>query len=43
VDVWILYPTSPSPGTRWIPIAWIALGVFGTAVQLGITGKKRRK
>jgi len=42
VDVWILYPTSPSPGTRWIPIAWIVLGVFGTAVQLGITGKKRK-
>jgi hypothetical protein len=40
-DVWILYPTSPAPGNRWIPIAWIALGLLGTAVQLGITGKKR--
>jgi hypothetical protein len=40
-DVWILYPTSPAPGNRWIPIAWIVLGLLGTAVQLGITGKKR--
>jgi len=40
-DVWILYPTSPAPGNRWIPIAWIVLGLMGTAVQLGITGKKR--
>ena len=40
-DVWILYPTSPAPGRAWVPIAWIALGVIGTAVQLGITGRKR--
>jgi hypothetical protein len=40
-DVFILYPTSPLPGARWVPIAWIALGLIGTAVQLGITGKKR--
>lgn len=40
-DVWILYPTSPAPGQRWVPIVWVALGLIGTAVQLGITGKKR--
>jgi uncharacterized protein DUF4203 len=40
-DVWILYPTSPAPGQTWVPLAWIALGLIGTAVQLGITGKKR--
>jgi hypothetical protein len=40
-DVWILYPTSPAPGNRWIPIAWVALGLLGTVVQLGITGRKR--
>jgi hypothetical protein len=40
-DVWILYPTTPAPGNRWVPFAWIALGLVGTAVQLGITGKKR--
>jgi hypothetical protein len=41
-EVWILYPTS-APG-RWAPIAWVALGVLGTAVQLSSTsgGRKRR-
>jgi hypothetical protein len=40
-NVWILYPMTPAPGQRWLPFAWIALGVVGTAVQLGVTGKKR--
>jgi len=40
-DVWILYPTTPPPGRTWVPIAWILLGVIGTVVQLGITGRKR--
>src|SRR5262249_35754333 len=40
-DVWILYPTTPAPGAGWVPIAWIVLGIGGTAVQLGITGRKR--
>ena len=40
-DVWILYPTSPAPGQKWVPIAWIVLGLIGTGVQLGITGRKR--
>jgi hypothetical protein len=40
-DVWILYPLTPSPGQRWVPIAWIALGLIGTGVQLAITGRKR--
>jgi hypothetical protein len=41
-EVWILYPTSV-PG-RWAPIAWVALGVLGTAVQLSSTtgGRKKR-
>jgi len=38
-SVWILYPTAASTA-RWVPIAWVALGVVGTAVQLGITGRK---
>jgi hypothetical protein len=41
-DVWILYPTSPAPGNRWIPIAWVALGLIGTVVQLGLTGQRKR-
>ena len=40
-DVWILYPTTPATGQRWVPIAWIALGLIGTAVQLGVTGRKK--
>ena len=40
-DVWILYPFTPAPESGWVPIAWVVLGLIGTAVQLGITGKKR--
>ena len=40
-DVWILYPTTPAPGQTWVPIAWVVLGLVGTGVQLGITGRKR--
>ena len=39
-NVWILYPTT-APGYGWMPFAWVALGLAGTAVQLAITGKKR--
>jgi hypothetical protein len=40
-SVWILYPTSPAPGERWVPLAWIGLGLVGAMVQLNVTGKKR--
>jgi hypothetical protein len=40
-DVWILYPLSPAPGQKWVPIAWVALGLIGTAVQLVTTGRKK--
>ena len=40
-EVWILYPTSVTQ--RWIPLAWIALGLIGTAVQLSTAGKKKRR
>jgi hypothetical protein len=39
-DVWILYPTG-EPGGGWVLIVWIALGLLGTGVQLGITGRKK--
>ena len=39
-DIWILYPTTPAPGERWVPVAWVLLGLVGTAVQLGITAKR---
>ena len=41
-DVWIVYPTTIAPGHQWVPIAWIVLGVIGTGVQLGITGRGRK-
>jgi hypothetical protein len=40
-DVWILYPFTPAPGVRWVPFAWIAVGILGTVVQLGLTGSKK--
>jgi len=40
-EVWILYPMTPAPGQSWVPIAWVGLGLIGTAVQLGITGRKK--
>ena len=39
-DIWILYPTTPAPGERWVPVAWILLGLLGTGVQLAITSKR---
>jgi hypothetical protein len=41
-DVWILYPLTPAPGQRWVPVAWIVLGLIGTGVQLGVTASKKR-
>jgi hypothetical protein len=40
-SVWILYPLTPAPGQRWVPIAWVVLGLIGLGVQLAITGRKR--
>lgn len=40
-DVWILYPAR-AMGYRWSLIAWVALGLAGTAIQLAVTGKKRK-
>lgn len=40
-DVWILYPNTPVAGREWMPFAWIVLGLIGTGVQLGVTGRKR--
>ena len=41
VDLWILYPLAPAPGRRWVPVAWIMLGLLGTVVQLGVTARRR--
>jgi hypothetical protein len=41
-DAWIFYPWTPAAEAWWVPVVWIALGLVGTAVQIGVTGKKRR-
>jgi hypothetical protein len=33
-DVWVVYPLDPAPGRRWLPIAWLVLGIAGLVVQL---------
>ncbi|MGE3511516.1 MAG: DUF4203 domain-containing protein [Vicinamibacterales bacterium] len=42
-EVWILYPMTPAPDQRWMPIAWLALGVVGALVQLSGFGQNRRR
>src|SRR3954453_16881758 len=40
-SVWILDPMTPAPGRGWVPLAWIGVGLIGTAVQLAVTGRKK--
>ena len=41
--LWIPYPLVPTPARPWVPAAWLALGLIGTAVQVGLTGRKKKK
>ena len=41
-NVWLAYPMNPAPGTYWILLAWIAIGVTGVIVQLAVTAKGRK-
>ena len=38
---WVIYPLNPRPELAWLPWAWIALGAFGTLVQMRWTGGDR--
>src|SRR5688572_25230362 len=40
-NVWVAYPMNPAPGQRWVPVAWIVLGLIGAGVQLGWTAGER--
>lgn len=40
--VWLVYPLNPAPGQRWVLPAWLALGIVGTIVQLGITARNKK-
>jgi hypothetical protein len=38
---WVIYPLTPRPELEWLPWAWVALGAFGTLVQMRWTGGER--
>jgi|SRR5579862_4844541 hypothetical protein len=40
---WILSPFATAAIAAWVPIAWIALGLLGTTVQLGVTGRRKNR
>jgi hypothetical protein len=40
-NVWVAYPLDPAPGERWVPWAWMAIGLVGVGVQMGLTGGER--
>jgi len=44
-DVWVVYPLDPAPGRKWLPIAWLVLGLAGLVVQLrsGKPAAKKKK
>jgi hypothetical protein len=39
-DVWLAYPLNPAPGQRWVILVWLAMGLVGTVVQLGVTARE---
>jgi hypothetical protein len=41
-DVWLTNPLSPVPGVRWLPFAWILLGIGGAFVQFRTRGSRVR-
>jgi hypothetical protein len=41
-DVWLAYPLSPAPGQRWVILVWLAMGLIGALVQIGITAKGQK-
>ncbi len=38
---WVLSPLATATIAAWVPIAWIALGLLGMTVQLGVTGRRK--
>jgi hypothetical protein len=37
----VIYPLNPRPELAWLPWAWVAVGAFGTLVQMRWTGGER--
>jgi hypothetical protein len=42
-DISALSPPTPGAGNDWVPTGWLILGLVGTVVQLGITGRSPRR
>jgi hypothetical protein len=42
-DPWIFYPLDPLPSAKWVPIAWIVLGIVGAIVQLSLPSLRRKR
>jgi len=40
-NVWIPYPLTPATDNKWIPLAWVVLGLAGAIIQLRYTSRKR--
>jgi len=40
-NVWIVYPFSPDPEQRWLVLTWLAVGMVGMFVQLGVTSRSK--
>jgi hypothetical protein len=32
-QVWVAYPLDPAPDEKWVPLAWIMLGVIGSTIE----------
>jgi len=41
-NVWLVYPMNPAPGSYWVLLVWVALGIAGVLVQLMVTGKQKK-
>ena len=41
-NVWLAYPMNPAPGTYWVLLVWLVLGLVGVIVQLGVTAKGKK-
>jgi hypothetical protein len=39
---WVMSPFATAGIADWIPVAWIALGLLGTTVQLGVTARRKK-
>ena len=41
-DVWVVYPSYTGPNAMWVYVAWVAIALTGTYVQLHTAGGKTK-